>query len=355
MPSLYLTTPGTHASLVGRHLEIDIPSDEVENGDSPHDNSADNLPAENKPADSTTRRLVPLHDVEHVIVSTSATITVAAQAALAEKEIPLVIVRANGSAVAHCLPPAADPLTRLVHYQRRLESGFALDVSRRLVEAKIANSRRLLQRLSANRKLPPPAVVARLEPFREAALRAPELDTLRGCEGAAAAAYFQALSEFFPEQAPFERRSRRPPHNAANALLSFTYMMLVHETATALHLRGLDPSLGFLHEPDNNRPALALDLIEPLRAPLGDGLVLDLLNHGTLHPTRHFESANGGICLNLAGRRRFFTAYERRMERPFTSETTGHRTTLRQEIHRQILDLKRHLREAGGFQPFVMN
>jgi CRISPR-associated protein Cas1 len=345
MPTLYLTTPGTRASLAGQHLEIDIPATEDEGGDVR--DLAD--------ACGPTRRRVPLHDVEHVVVATSATLTIAAQAALAENEIPVVIVRANGSAVAHCLPPATDPLTRLAHYQRRLDPAFGLEVSRTLVEAKIANSRRLLQRLAANRNLPPPNAVARLEPFRAGALRAPDLDTLRGYEGSAAGAYFPALADFFPPQAPFERRSRRPPHNASNALLSFAYSLLVHETATALHLRGLDPALGFLHEPEPHRPALALDLIEPFRAPLADGLALDLLNHGTLHPDRHFKPADGGIYLNLSGRRRFFTAYERRMDRPFTSELSGQRTTLRQEIHRQVLDLKRHLHEATGFQPFIMN
>lgn len=343
MPTLYLTTPGTTAHLVSEHLDVEIPP--TNDDDAPTAGTG-----------LATRRRIPLHDVEHVVVATTASLTIAAQAALAERAIPIVIVRANGAAVAHCLPPAADLATRLTHYQRRLEPAFGLALARSLIAAKIANSRRLLQRLAANRQQPAPHAVARLDPYRAAALVAPDLDALRGHEGAAASAYFDALGSFFPPQAPFDRRSRRPPHNAANAILSLAYSQLVHETATALHLRGLDPGLGFLHAPEPYRPALAVDLIEPFRAPVADGLALDLLNHNTLHPDRHFEPREGGIYLNLPGRRRFYTAYERRLERPFTSELTGERTTLRREIDRQILSLK-HALTAGpaAFQPFIMN
>ncbi len=348
MPSLYLTTPGTRANLVSQHLEIELPFEFDES-------ESEGPPTATSEAPRPFLKRVPLHDVEHVVVSTRATLSLAAQAALAERTVPIVIVNGRGEAVAHTLPPAGDLPTRLSHYQRRLDSAFGLEIARSLVEAKIANSRRLLQRLAANRKQSAPAAVARLEPFRAGALRATDVDTLRGYEGSAAGAYFEALAGFFPASAPFERRSRRPPHNAANAVLSYAYSLLVHETATALHLRGLDPGLGFLHEAEPHRPALALDLIEPFRAPVADGLALDLFNHSTLDASRHFHAADGGIYLNLAGRRRFFTAYERRMDRPFTSELSGERTTLRQEIHRQVMALKKHLREGGGFTAFIMN
>jgi CRISPR-associated protein Cas1 len=232
---------------------------------------------------------------------------------------------------------------------------FPLAFTRTLVEAKIANSRRLLQRLAANRQLPAPAAVARLEPCRRLALEATSVESCRGYEGTSAGTYFEALAAFFPASAPFERRSRRPPHNPANALLSFGYSLLTHECTTALHAAGLDPALGFLHEPERGRPSLALDLIEPFRAPVADGLALDLLNHGTLRAKDHFEPKEGGIYLNHEGRRRYYTAYERRMDRPFTSDLTGERTTLRDEIRRQIHSLKRALRHEGDFSPFIMN
>ncbi len=338
MPSLYLTTPGTSAHLVSQHLEVSLPGD-----------------PEATPPTAALLRRIPLHDIEQVVVETTTALTVAALAALAQRSVPVVIIRPNGRAVALCLPPAPDLPTRLAHYQSRLDPHFPLGIARALVEAKIANSRRLLQRLASNRQAPPAPAVARLDPFRAAALAATSVESCRGYEGTAAGQYFEALADYFPATAPFERRSRRPPHNPVNALLSFGYSLLTHETTTALHAAGLDPALGYLHEPETGRPSLALDLIEPFRAPVADGLALDLLNHATLQPKTHFEPREGGIYLNYEGRRRYYTSYERRMDRPFTSDLTGERTTLRDEIRRQLYSLKRLLLAQGAFEPFIMN
>ncbi|MEN9636236.1 MAG: CRISPR-associated endonuclease Cas1 [Verrucomicrobiota bacterium] len=343
MPTLYLTTPGTRAHLTRQHLEVEFP-----------EKPADSAPASPISA-STVLRRIALHDIEQVVVETTTALTLAALAAFAERKIPVVIVRPNGQAVALCLPPAPDLPTRLAHYQSRLTAGFSLAIARSLVEAKIANSRRLLQRLASNREQPAPTAVHRLENHRTASLTATSVESCRGYEGTSAGTYFEALATFFPASTPFERRSRRPPHNPANALLSFGYSLLTHETTTALHAAGLDPALGYLHEPETGRPSLALDLIEPFRAPVADGLALDLLNHGTLQPQTHFEPREGGIYLNQEGRRRFYTGYERRMDRPFTSDLTGERTTLRDEIRRQLYSLKRLLLQQGAFEPFIMN
>lgn len=346
MPTLYLTTPGTRAKLVGQHLEVESPPPGQEDGAATKETTSSAHPA---------LRRIPLHDIEQVVAETTTGLSLAVLAAFAERDVPVVLVRPSGRAVALCLPPAPDATTRLAHYQARLDAAFPLAFARLVVEAKIANSRRLLQRLAANRKEPAPAAVARLDPYRRQTLDATSVESCRGYEGTSAGQYFEALATFFPPAAPFERRSRRPPHNPANALLSFGYSLLTHETTTALHAAGLDPALGFLHEPEPGRPSLALDLIEPFRAPVADGLALDLLNHGTLRSDTHFEPREGGIYLNYEGRRRFYTAYERRMDRPFTSDLTGERTTLRDEIRRQIYSLKRTLRKEETFTPFIMN
>jgi len=343
MPTLYLTTPGTRAKLTSQHIEIESPSDP--------DSQTTNESEVTRPI----LRRIPLHDIEQVVIETTASITIPALAAFAERSIPVVLVRSDGRAVALCLAPAPDLPTRLAHYQSRFNPGFSLGIAQLVVEAKIANSRRLLQRLASNRQQPAPAAVDRLEPIRTSTLRCTSVESCRGYEGTAAGTYFEALASFFPAQAPFERRSRRPPLNAANALLSFGYALLTHEVSTALHAAGLDPALGYLHEPENGRPSLALDLIEPFRAAVADGLALDLLNHATVQVKTHFEPREGGIYLTLDGRRRYFTAYERRMDRPFTGDLTGERTTLRDEIRRQIYSLKRHLHGQGGFEPFIMN
>ncbi|MDR1497303.1 MAG: CRISPR-associated endonuclease Cas1 [Puniceicoccales bacterium] len=337
MPSLYLSTPGAKASLVSEHLRVEIPD------------------ANDKSRSAV--RTIPLHEIERAFIEEHTDISVSALCELLRREIPVCFSSAHsGRVLGHALAPDGRAANRIAHYQRALDPGFALAVAATLVDAKIANSRRILQRLSANR---PDAdcthVNATLEHDRRATLSATNLDSLRGHEGTAAGRYFEALSGFFPVHCPFERRSRRPPHNPANAILSYGYTLLVGEMETVLHAIGLDPALGFLHEPEDKRPALALDLIEPFRAPIVDALALDLLNHAILRPDTHFEHRNGGIYLTRDGRQRLHLGYERRLEREFTSEQTGKRTKLRLEFLNQVRSLRDSILSLSPFEPFLMN
>jgi CRISPR-associated protein Cas1 len=117
--------------------------------------------------------------------------------------------------------------------------------------------------------------------------------------------------------------------------------LLSAEAEACLYTIGLDPAIGFYHEPTDRRPSLALDIVEPFRAPLADAMALDLLTHGILNPQSHFDHRDGGVYLNVEGRKRFFVAYERRMEREFTSEQHGNRTTLRTELRNQCRAVKK--------------
>lgn len=335
MPTLYLLTPGIQAGLHHERLRVLTPPLE-----------------ETEPS----VREVHLHDVDLVIASQAVHLSFQALAELLHREIPLVLVGRGHGILGTCSPRAPHNLARLAHYRRMQDRMWTLALGATLVEAKIANSRRVLQRLAANREgavIDP--VLTQLEAARRQALQAGELDTLRGHEGAAAGAYYAAYGAFFPDGVPFERRSRRPPHNAANALLSFAYTLLAGETEAHCLGLGLDTGAGFLHEPEEGRPSLALDLIEPFRAPVADALAIDLLSHGTLKPREHFEPREGGIYLNREGRHKFFMAYERRMEREFTSEAHGQRTSLRREIDRQARSLRAALLGNEAFEPFVMN
>jgi len=137
-------------------------------------------------------------------------------------------------------------------------------------------------------------------------------------------------------------------------LLSYAYTLLAAETEAYIWMAGLDPAIGIYHETEDRRPALALDLIEPFRAPVADALALDLISHGTLDPSRHFVARDGGVYMNPEGKKRFFVAYERRMTREYLSRQTGLRTTIRAEMQRQAQTLRRHLLHAETFEPFRM-
>jgi len=335
MPTLCLTTPGTRAHLVSERLRIELPP-------------VDDVP-------SAPRDLL-LADIKRVIVSDRCALTMPALGEFLRREIPVVITSGGESVLGMCLPPAPHSTVRIAQYRHADDTPFRVAMAIALVEAKILNSRRVLQRLAVNREDAAVApVLGALAGLASACTRAASVDILRGYEGTAAGQYFEAFGRFFPDSCPFERRSRRPPHNAPNAILSYTYTLLAAEAESALHATGLDPAIGFLHETTDRRASLALDLIEPFRAPVADAMALDLLSHGTLHPTKHFEPREAGIYLNLEGKKRFFVAYERRMDREFTSEQHGRRTSLRREIHNQALGIKSAVLSGEPFLPFLMN
>lgn len=335
MPTLCLTTPGTRAHLIGERLRIEPPP-------------VDDVPA--------APRDVLLADIERVVVSDRCTLTLRAIGEFLRREIPIVVTSGDVHVLGMCLPPARHSAVRLAQYRMAGDGTFCIAMAIALVEAKILNSRRVLQRLAANREEAEVAhTLVSLERLASETTRAVSLDVLRGYEGTAAGKYFEAYGSFFPDACPFERRSRRPPHNAPNAILSYAYTLLAAEAESALHATGLDPAIGFLHETADRRASLALDLIEPFRAPVADAMALDLLSHCTLHHAKHFESRDAGVYLNPEGKKRFFVAYERRMEREFTSEQHGRRTSLRREIYNQALGIKNALLSGEPFLPFLMN
>lgn len=313
-------------------------------------------------AGHTQHRNLPLHDLERVILASHVSITTPALAETLRRGIPVSLVDRRGRFLGSFQPATTDHgACRLRHYQRTLEPGFVLELSRRLVLAKIQNQRRLLQRVAANRRaenhpLSPgiPAALEALDRSRIAAERADSLDSLRGHEGNAAARYFPAWASLLPPAFPFERRSTRPPLNPVNAVLSFASTLVYHEMHAFLHSHGVDPALGLLHTTENGRWSLALDLIEPFRPVLAEALTLDLFSHRMLNDS-HFEPAGGGVHLTREGRSKLLLQYEKRMERQFMSEHRGHRTTLRRQLEHQASLLKSALDEPLTFDPFVMN
>ena len=315
-------------------------------------------------------REIPIRDVDRLIIDESVHITSAALAALLRAEIPINILAWSGNFLGGFLPATnAHGLARLRQYERTRDSAFALQMSGRIITAKLYNQRRVLQRLLVARSAPaaPPPEKEGQEPGAPvadalgwlnelfASINASRsIDELRGYEGASTARYFQAWATFLPAAFPFERRSTRPPLNPVNACISFGATVLYQEMVSCIHSHGLDPSLGLLHSTEDGRWSLALDLIEPFRPALVEALTLDLFSRQMLGADS-FEARNGGIYLNDAGRKKFILQYERRMERQFMSEGAGHRTCLRQQLENQAILLKAALEDPSKFEPFLMN
>ena len=335
MPVAYLTTPGLRITVSGEHLVVDPPE---------YPETRDRSP----------RRTIPLFDLEQVVVDATVHAPIRTVHALLERGIPLLFVQ-NG----HFPAGQALPLVRATHVlaeqlDRMRDPGPTLTWARAVVMAKVNNQRRVLQRLASNRTQAPAAAVDWLGRQDREIAACTGFDRLRGLEGAAAGQYFEALSLYFPPELPFERRSRRPPHNPPNALLSFLYTLLTQELTLHLRAIGLEPGWGFLHETADGRPALSLDLLEPFRAPVADALSLDLLNHRRLR-LEDFEYRDGGCFLRAASRRTLYGAFEDRMEREFLLEQYGHRTCLRQILKDQCAQIKAAIVEDKPFTPYLMN
>jgi CRISPR-associated protein Cas1 len=364
MPSACIVQPGAYVRLVGERLQVTTPDDE------------------NGPG---ARRDIPLRDLDRLICAEHVQLTNQAMAAVLTAGIPVSLLADSGEFLGSFLPPLnSHAEARLEQYRQTLDMDFARQISAKLVTAKLYNQRRVLQRMGASRKsdaetadalsgglgladsstaasgiseIAVPDLQATLGWLESSFIpirNSQSIDEIRGYEGVTTARYFSAWARFLPEAFPFERRSTRPPKNAVNSCISFGATLIYNEMVAFLHTHGLDPSLGCLHTPENGRWSLALDLIEPFRPVLVEALALDLFSHKILN-REHFEERDGGVFLNLAGRRKFFVQYERRMERHFLSESVGHRTTLRQQLEQQGRHYKACLLRPDGFEPFLMN
>jgi CRISPR-associated protein Cas1 len=261
------------------------------------------------------------------------------------------LARVNG-------PVSGNVLLRRQQYRMADRESDALPLVRNIVTAKIANSRVVL--LRSAREL---ADEARENLLREAgnrlswtgldAARAVSIDEARGHEGVAGQVYFSVFDQMINgdrEAFRFAGRSRRPPLDRVNAMLSFVYALLRHDIESALETVGLDPAVGFLHTDRPGRPSLALDLMEELRAALADRLVLTLINRRQVQAAGFTTQDGGGIEMDDATRKQVVAAWQSRkqdeMEHPYLKE----RIPLGLVPYVQALLLARHLR--GGLDAY---
>jgi len=302
------------------------------------------------------KRSIPLLDLDRLSVSENITLTGPVIAALMRENIPLVIIANYGESLLGSIQPAtpAHAQWRLRQYNLSQNTEFTLSMAQRLIAAKIYNQRRALQRLAHTRAATLGTTIITLGTSITQAENSTSQSSLLGFEGHASALWFQNWAQFLPKNFPFEKRSRRPPHNPVNAILSYTSSILYHEMTTALHSCGLDPGLGIYHVTENGRWSLALDLMEPFRPVIVEPLTIDLLSRGILYET-HFHPQEGGIYLTPLGRKRLILQYEKRLEREFLSEHRGHRTTLRAQIQQDAAQFKAALERPDAYQPFRMN
>ena len=185
-----------------------------------------------------------------------------------------------------------------------------------------------------------------------------DLGVIRGYEGFATKYYFNCFDSLIladSEEFAFEVRSKRPPLNRVNAMLSFIYSLISHDVRSALETVGLDPQVGFLHRDRPGRVSLALDLMEELRPYLGDRLVLTLINNRTMNSADFTVKENGAVLLNDAGRKKVLSEWQMRKKDHVLHPYLNEKIPVGLIPYAQAMIFARFIRgDIDGYPPFIM-
>lgn len=320
----------------------------------------ENLVAE---IDGAERARVPLHMLASVVAFGPIMVSPALIAACAGAGISIALLDRNGRFQARIEGPVTgNVLLRRAQYRM---SDMPESVVRSLIIGKVANQRSVLMRALRDyaEDFEPDVrnavsdVVERLAYIiRRVELASETLDQLRGCEGEAANLYFSVFDRLIRSPDPEMRwtgRSRRPPLDPVNALLSFLYTLLTHDCRSACESVGLDPAVGFLHRDRPGRPSLALDLMEELRPVLADRLALSLINRRQLR-ARDFETRDGGaVLLGEEARKSVLAAWQERKKEERLHPFLEEKAPLGLVPYLQAQMLARHLRgDLDAYPPW---
>lgn len=299
--TLYITMPETYLRLDNDTLRVEV--------------------------ERETRLRVPLHHLTAVVCFGHVGLSAPLMHRLAEDGIALVLLDSNGRFKARLEGAVSgNVLLRQAQFQRAADTPFTLDMARAFVAGKIKNCRQVLQRGAREAKIvDEEKALSRLADDLAASLRAlpgaTDLDVLRGLEGEAARQYFSGLTLLvrpdLRDAFRMDGRTRRPPRDRFNALISFLYAMWMNDCRSALEAAGLDPQVGFLHALRPGRAALALDVMEEFR-PWADRLALTLINRGQLAAGDFVLREGGGVSMESDARKAVVVAYQERKREDLT-------------------------------------
>ncbi len=290
----------------------------------------------------------PLVGVEEIVILGNAVVTPALLKHCALEGIGIHYLSPSGTYYAGLTrTPARNAPARVAQFSAHLDPPRKLALAKRFVEGKIRNALVFLRRNGSE-------AWKELRIFLDQAETAPDEDTLRGVEGAATEIYFRALAGLLPLEFRFSERSRRPPRDPGNSLLSLAYTLLAKECESALLVAGLDPYVGFLHEVRYGRPSLALDLMEEFRSILADSVVLTLTKNRRVG-LEDFEEDQGFPRLRKEAWPKFLRGWEERLNERIRHPLLGKQFSYRQTllIQARIL-VKALLGEIPHYEPFVV-
>jgi CRISPR-associated protein Cas1 len=292
---------------------------------------------------------VPIHTLEGIVCVGLVSISPALMGFCAESRVGVSFLTEHGRFLARVEGPIhGNVLLRREQYRRADDESASAALARAYLLAKVANCRTSV--LRAAREHPSATLGAaclQLGQSLRLLERPASLDVLRGVEGDAARIYFSVFDQLILHQKDdffFRERSRRPPMDNMNALLSFLYVMLAHDLSSALETVGLDPAVGFLHRDRPGRAGLALDLMEELRPVLTDRLAVSLVNRRQVAGSGFIRSESGGVVMSDATRKEVLIAWQTRKKEEILHPFLNERIPLGLLPYAQALLLARHLR-----------
>ena len=295
------------------------------------------------------RLRVPIYTLEGIVCIGLVSMSPALMGFCAEHNVGVSYLSEHGRFLARIQGPIhGNVLLRREQYRRADDDGASSAIARSVLLAKVANSRSSLLRAARERTSASlDGACVQLGQSLRLLESADSLDNLRGIEGDAAQTYFAVFDEMILHQKEdffFHGRSRRPPLDNVNALLSFLYVLLAHDVASALESVGLDPTVGFLHRDRPGRASLALDLMEELRPVLADRLALTLINRRQVGAAGFSHSDSGGVTMNDATRKEVLVAWQLRKQEEILHPFLNERIPFGLVPHAQALLLARYLR-----------
>lgn len=353
MATLYLTEQQTLVKKQGDTLVVHIP--------------------ENKETGQAKKKVrVPLIKIDRVVVQGNSTLTSPAIAALMERHAEVTFLNRYGRFQGHLAPIfSKNGQLRLAQTAAHNDPIKHHHFTQAFVRGKLQNMRTMLMR--ANRKRNnnqiTTAVAALKQTIQDIDATAPDpqmpdplqpqaesvYGRLQGYEGNGTAHYFNCFQYLLNEPELFNGRTRRPPRDPVNALLSYGYTILLNQIISAICTVGLDPYIGYLHTSQYGKPALALDLMEEFRPLIVDSVVISIFNNGILQRKHFQEELGGAYRLNDYGRRTFLTKLEARFDETITHPTFNYKATYRRSLELQArLLAKTAMGEIPAYPPFIV-
>lgn len=335
--TLYITTEGAYLRLDHETLKIEV--------------------------EKETKLQVPLHHIGGVVCFGDVLISPAAMRRCAEDGRFIVLLDRNGRFKARVEGPVSgNVLLRCAQHEAMASSEKTLAIARNMVAGKIQNARQIVLRGAREAGASADEVALRQtsDSLARAVERLPgceDLDVLRGIEGESARAYFSTFDRMVREDRQtftLNGRTRRPPRDPLNALLSFLYALLMNDCVAAAEGVGLDPQMGFLHALRPGRAALALDLMEELRSVLADRLALTLINRRQVSAKDFLPRPGGAIHLEDDARKEVIVAYQKRKQEEITHPLLDQKMPIGLVPHVQARLLARRLRgDMEEYIPFL--